>query len=119
MDFEQGAINSLRSCFPNSSVKACYFHFIQSFWRKINEHSDIKFRYGHDENFELMIKMPPSLVLLPPINVVTGYAELRTDLFFIENGGLLQPFYRYFERTYIGQIHGRNVVSKSIFSIQT
>ncbi|KII68511.1 hypothetical protein RF11_14037 [Thelohanellus kitauei] len=119
VDFEQRAINYFSSCFPNSSIKVCYFHLIQSFWRKINEHSDIKFRYGHDENFEMMIKMLPSLVFLPPIDVVTGYAELRTDLFFIENGGFLQPFYRYFHRTYIGQIHGRDVVFQSIFSIQT
>ncbi|KII61157.1 hypothetical protein RF11_16440 [Thelohanellus kitauei] len=92
---------------------------MQAFWRKINEHSDIRARYGNEENFNLMLKMLPALAFLPSRDVVIGYIGLRSHTFFVHNETLLQPIFTYFERTYIGHINNGIVVSQPLFAIET
>ena len=37
MDFEQAQIGAFEGELEGISVKACYFHFCQSLWRKLQE----------------------------------------------------------------------------------
>lgn len=35
IDFERAAISSIRSIFPNTEVRDCWFHSSQAVWRKV------------------------------------------------------------------------------------
>lgn len=36
-DFELGSINTATALFPNISITACFFHFAQALWRRIQD----------------------------------------------------------------------------------
>ena len=35
IDFEQAVVNTINDVFPQTSVKACHFHFAQTVWKRI------------------------------------------------------------------------------------
>ncbi|KII73004.1 hypothetical protein RF11_00672 [Thelohanellus kitauei] len=117
VDFEKSSINSLSNYFPASNIKACYFHLGQSFWRKIQEHAQIRNLYVTNPSFCHKIKMLLSLAFLPISDVIRGFELMLEHEFFVSNENILQPLIEYFEDTYIGRVIVGNRRRTPIFPI--
>lgn len=104
VDFEKSAINSLTNHFPNTSIKGCYFHLCQAFWRKIQEYGQIRNAYTTNPSFCHQIKMLLALAFLPIQDVIGGFELLMGHDFFIANETIIQPLLEYFEDFYIGRV---------------
>ena len=68
MDFELAAINSFEVEWPLTTVKGCFFHLTQNFWRKIQE-IGLQADYVHDEDLALRLRMLPALAFASPFDV--------------------------------------------------
>ena len=64
VDFEKGAINSLWAVFPNAEVKACFFHFNQCIYRKIQSYG-LQKRYQEDGEFSNTMRMLLAITFVP------------------------------------------------------
>ena len=67
-DFEKAALNAFSKKIPHAEILCCYFHRTQSFNRKINE-IGLKTYYENFPEFNLALRMLPSLAHVPPAHV--------------------------------------------------
>lgn len=103
IDFEMAAINSISFNFPNALIQGCYYHFSQSFWRKVQANSDILERYSNDSEFSLNCKMMLALAFVPLVNVVSAFEQLQASEYYQSHIDILATLLDYFEDTYIGR----------------
>ena len=104
MDFELGAMNAFKQCFPNSQEAFCFFHFSQSIWRKAQE-SGIAASYVGEGSTELRRDFHSclSLAFVPPDHVTRSFQKLRDHA--VEE---LDPVIDLLEDTYVlGRRRGR------------
>jgi hypothetical protein len=55
-DFEQGVISAIRECFPNTSIRGCFFHLSQNM-RKHLAHLGLVHEYDYNPEISLKEKM--------------------------------------------------------------
>ena len=64
LDFEVAAHNAVKTSFPQSSIKGCFFHYIQCIWRKVQS-SGLVVMFNEDDNFRRLVKRAAVLPLVP------------------------------------------------------
>lgn len=99
-DFELGAINALKSLFPDTKISCCQFHLGQAVIRKVKE---LKLFYDYKNNQEVrkFVKCLTALSFVRIDKVEETFNQLIHARYFPE---ILIPLYNYFFTTYIG--HG-------------
>ncbi|CAF0950737.1 unnamed protein product [Rotaria sp. Silwood1] len=102
IDFESGAMKAINSCWPQSSVHACFFHLTQNIYRQVQK-AGFTTKYGNDEEYAHAVRMLPALAFLETNDIYSTFEDI---------GGLqipdLDPVYNYFEDYYIGRFRSRN-----------
>jgi len=118
-DFEQATINAFRKSFPNIQNRGCFFHFLQSLWRHIQENNDIRSKYVNPEDpeFAINLRKLAALAFVPAADVPDAFEELISTQFFDQNEKILKPFVDYFEDTYIGRLRTRGIRRNPSFAI--
>jgi hypothetical protein len=77
IDFEQSAINAINEVFPNTSVKACHFHYAQNIWKKLKKYG--LRRLSKEEHIRRQIANAISLPLVPQ-NEINNFMEQIIDV---------------------------------------
>ncbi|KII64653.1 hypothetical protein RF11_10402 [Thelohanellus kitauei] len=92
MNVKQASISALRTVYPSSSIRGCYFHFSQCVWRKIQENSEILNQYLNDALFALNLRQLIALAFVPQTDVmllITLKTTLSADFEQIRQGEFL------------------------------
>ncbi|CAF3940872.1 unnamed protein product [Rotaria sp. Silwood2] len=111
IDFEKGAMNAIRSCWPQSNVHACFFHLTQNIYRQVQQ-ADFTTKYGNDEEYAHTVRMLPALAFLETNDICSTFEDIG-DLQIPD----LDPLYNYFEDYYIGRSRSRNRRTIPMFPI--
>jgi len=98
-DFERAFINASKKVFPESEVSACYFHYRQCIWRKIQEHGLVNL-YGTHDSKRSLIKQMQAIAFVPVDEVHDVYDKLKIEL---NKHQELSNLVSYFEKTLIGE----------------
>jgi len=96
VDFEKAVINSLSNVFVGTRVRACWFHFNQNLFRKVQD-LGLQKAYYANVKFRNNVKLLVSLAFVPAKDVRTRFIQLLS--------AFPQDFYllaKYFYNTYIG-----------------
>lgn len=80
---EKTVINALKSHFPTSSIKLCYFQLKRNFWRAMGE-LQLQSLYSKDDEFKRKLKKLIALAFLP-LNMIIPPLEAIEDLFSSSN----------------------------------
>ena len=105
-DYEVAAINSFRTAFPNTHIRGCFFHFMQSIYRHV-QHLGLSGRYAQELEFAHNIKQLGALAFVPVPDVIDSFERLVLTDFFRDNDEVL-ALVDYFEEMWIGMVrHGR------------
>ena len=75
MDFEIAAHDAMRTAFPNINIYGCYFHFVQSIWRKVQD-LGLRHHYIIDEDFRMSVKMLAAIAFVQAPNVSDAFESL-------------------------------------------
>ncbi|CAF1545449.1 unnamed protein product [Adineta ricciae] len=94
-DFEKGAVNAVKSEFPNAQIKGCHFHLGQSVYRHVQSAGLAK-AYGDDENLSLLIRYIPALAFLHPVKIPEAFDEVKDSL-----PSDAEPIIEWFEDNYV------------------
>lgn len=105
-DFEQAVINAVKSEFPNSIHKGCFFHLCQNFWRKIQSEGFAR-EYGTNEDFSIKLRHVTALAFLPPSEIQAAFDQVK--LLLPEDAAGITD---YFEKNYI-RGRARNLKNRS------
>lgn len=76
IDFEQAAMREVGNIFPEAQIHACFFHFFQCIWRKIQQLGLAK-KYGEEPEFALQMRYFAGLAFMPPANVIDSFKGLK------------------------------------------
>ena len=79
-DFEYAAINAIKSIFPSTKMKACFFHLYQNVYRKIKKKDGLTRKYGTNETFSALMKCIPCLTFLQPAEILNTFNNLKTSI---------------------------------------
>lgn len=99
IDMEIAAKNACQAVFPNANIKACFFHFCQALYRRIQDEGRAP-DYAHDLQFALKVRKLAALAFVPPVDVIQAFEDLALVLHQDERA---VPICDYFEDTYIGR----------------
>lgn len=94
-DFEIAAINATKAVFPSIVSKACFFHFCQSIYRKVQTNG-LTQKYGSDVQFALLIKQMSCLAFLPDSKIPNCFNDLKS---LFPTGSEIIP--EWFDRNYV------------------
>lgn len=103
VDFEGNPIKAVRLAFPRAHVFACLFHLSKSIQRNMSHALDE--RYDEDINTEIQVRRLAALSFLPPSEVQSLFATIRSKVPRSDKDML--ALYSYFEQTYIGTLSDR------------
>nr|CAD2180155.1 unnamed protein product [Meloidogyne enterolobii]CAD2191220.1 unnamed protein product [Meloidogyne enterolobii] len=110
-DFERAIHNSIRTCFPESSIFCCFFHLRQNLRKHISQ-SNLLNLYNNDPDFALKCKMIIALAFVPENDVINALNLLENDL-----DDRFEPLISWFVSSYIGRIRGNGTRANPIFPI--
>ena len=100
-DFEIAAINALKLVFQ-CKIYGCYFHFDQSFWRRVQTK---KSELWYDQKFRETFRQIQALAFIPCCDVFQGFEIIKRNS---SNNAIF--FINYVQNNYIGTIRqGRQV----------
>jgi hypothetical protein len=107
-DFELAAIHACKSTFPNVKISACFFHYSQSIWRKIQElglsrlvsSSERELNNDEHKKTDHWILGAIGLALIPPTLVETTWVSLM-DEYTPDNYSTASQFNDYMVSTYV------------------
>uniref|UniRef100_A0A914NDU9 MULE transposase domain-containing protein n=1 Tax=Meloidogyne incognita TaxID=6306 RepID=A0A914NDU9_MELIC len=108
-DFERAIHNSIRTCFPESSIFCCFFHLRQNLRKHISQ-SNLLNLYNNDPDFALKCKMIISLAFVPENDVINALNVLENEL-----DDRFEPLISWFVSTYIGRIRCNGTRANPIF----
>ncbi|CAF2033380.1 unnamed protein product [Rotaria magnacalcarata] len=101
-DFESALVSAVKSEFPSSQHKCCFFHFCQAIYRQMQT-LGLQQYYGSDETFRLLCRKIMALALMPLDKVLNGLEGIKSsaqNLFNSEMSKLLE----YFEKNWLSNI---------------
>ena len=76
IDFEVAVMNSVWAVFGQAVlVLCCYFHFMQSLWRQIQDQG-MQAQYGQDMEFRKYVNMFGALAFVDPTDVQPYFNDL-------------------------------------------
>ena len=76
LDFELAAINSIKDTFPTAEVKACRFHLLQSWFKRIKNDRVLRSHYEEQTELGKWLKGHLGLPFLPPEMIPKAWKEL-------------------------------------------
>ena len=76
VDFELAAINSIVHTFPTAEVKACRFHLLQSWFKKIKKNPVLNRHYQEQTELGKWLKLHLGLPFLPPEMIPNAWKEV-------------------------------------------
>ena len=95
-DFELADIRSVNDVLGGDvNIQACFYHFTQATWRKIQELGLVQ-RYRADDDFKMFCAKLDGLAFLPIDDVTAGFELLRANT---PEGA--EPLVQYFAQTYV------------------
>lgn len=96
-DFEMSILNAVRALFPDSTVRACFFHLGQSMYRKVQS-LGLQEAYNdpQDRSVKEAVHSMLALAFVPVADLVATFLELERTL-----AAPLKPVARYLDETYI------------------
>ena len=104
-DFEIARQTAVRGEFPATAVRACYFHFTQSLWRKIQD-LGLAVAYRQNRRIKEILRKVMALGYLPQALMRVNFTNLenarRTRHLAVQNPSV-DDFFRYIRNTYVGQ----------------
>ncbi|XP_025202054.1 uncharacterized protein LOC112599382 [Melanaphis sacchari] len=115
-DFEKAVMNVIKTEFPNTKIRGCFFHLIQAIWRQIQHHGLAK-QYSDDVQFLLEVRKLAALAFVLADTIIEAFESLLESTYYIENEEMLSPLITYFEETWIGLLDRRGNRRPSLFSI--
>ena len=95
-DFEYALHKSLRSYFPNTALRGCYFHLVKSWWRKA-QILGLKTKSKLPKTKDIIFKL--KLLVHLPQETRQKYFQIIKDLYKNEFG--YQNFFAYLQKWYI------------------
>ncbi|CAF0810125.1 unnamed protein product [Didymodactylos carnosus] len=98
MDFERAVMNSFHEAFPNIDVKCCWYHFVQSLWRKIQK-LGLTTLYETDPMVNTWLKQFMALPLISKGLINDGFRLLKDTM--PSNDNTYHKFIKYFEKEYM------------------
>lgn len=104
-DFELALLNAIEKELPNSRRSACYFHFTQSLWRKVQA-LKLAVPYTKDADLKECIRKCMSLGFLPHYCVRPNFqslAKAKKTTRIVRRHPTLRTFLVYMRKTYIAQ----------------
>ena len=104
--FEIAPRNSFATWFPTSNQRGCFFHFMQSLWRRIQKNAEIMAVYKASTYFAFHLRYLAALAFVPVDEVVISFENILQMTFFVQNKDKLAPFVLYFEKNWIGERFG-------------
>lgn len=103
LDFELAAHNAFKFVYPDIEVQACFFHFSQSCWRKLQD-VGLRNDYIDNEGLRVLVRSFVTLAFLPLDQVTPAFEVLEeTAETYYRDIPLLEEFVSYFEQVYIGR----------------
>lgn len=102
-DWEAGMRNALRKCYPEATLRGCWYHFCAAIRKKclvIGLHSILKC----NADARLIKKLITSLPLLPPENFEEGYAHIKNMANEFDLSSEFETLFSYFENYWINQV---------------
>ena len=96
--FELGAMETINSCWPRSSVPGCFFHLTQNIYRQVQK-AGFTTKYWNDEEYAHAIRMIPALAFLKTNDVYSAFEDIG-DMQIPD----LDPLYNYLEDCYLGRL---------------
>ncbi|CAG0900554.1 unnamed protein product [Darwinula stevensoni] len=93
-DFESGVVAAMAYDFPHIRHKACFYHFCQRMWRKIQELGLTQFY--RDDDIAIKIRMMTCLAFFPVEDVQKVFAELEATM-----PSEAKHVVQYFRETYV------------------
>jgi hypothetical protein len=94
-DFEQAALNALRSSFSEATLFGCLFHLVKNMKRKLADQGLLPL-YNSDGDFALAARMIVALAFVPMENLEAAFEELSG-----ETSEVLHPIVDWFEDNYM------------------
>ncbi|XP_042223201.1 uncharacterized protein LOC121867341 [Homarus americanus] len=101
IDYERATPNSITTCFPNTKIFGCFFHFGQCLWRQTQGLGLLT--WYNDPRNALIVKSVQALVFVPVSDVAESFNESVSALD-DETYEFLSEFLGYFEATWIGVV---------------
>ena len=107
-DFEYSLLLALETEFPNAQLRACYFHFCQSLWRRV-QNLGLAVQYRNNRRLKKLVLKVMALGHLPMALVRQNFRMLRernSTRRLANRVPALEDFFDYFERNYLdGNFH--------------
>ncbi|XP_060064009.1 uncharacterized protein LOC132544427 [Ylistrum balloti] len=79
LDFEAAAQNDIRTVYPGTTVKWCFFHYTQCIWRKAQQYG-LQVSYGENEDVHRLLRRAAVLPIIPPERVEDVWFNALEDL---------------------------------------
>jgi hypothetical protein len=104
VDFEQGAIRSLKTVFPNASVKGCNFHYNQCIFKKIQSLGLQSDYYNSSDDdpgsVKALVQQTGALAFMPPSKIDELWSTIMDQF---EHLARSQDFFDYYTDTWIDE----------------
>ncbi len=98
-DFEQAFLASLREEFPGIEITGCFYHYMQSLYRRI-QGDGLAQAYANEEEFAVQCRLFGALAFVPLNDVQAAFDAVRQQPDFDPR---LRPFLNYYEDTWLGR----------------
>lgn len=102
-DYETAMKNSLSTCFPNSKLVSCWFHYVQAIRRKVSKLQLLFKLIRTDSNVTKIYYMFQALALLEKNMIISAFESLKIEALKM-NAQAFTPFIEYFERQWIKKV---------------
>lgn len=109
-DFEAGMRNSIKTVYPKTRLRGCWFHFCSAL-RKKSLRLGLRPLINSNRHAKLVFKELLSLPLLPAVNFVQGYMHIKK---IAQSYGLLKyfrHFFVYFESFWLVEVNEKEICS--------
>lgn len=109
-DFEAGMRNSIRTVYPKSKLRGCWFHYCSALRKKTK-----KFRLrpiiNSNPYARFLFKELMSLPLLPAVNIVQGYKHIKRLAQSYQMFENFRGYFRYFESFWLVEVNEKEIRS--------
>ena len=104
-DFEPALHSAVETELPRTAISACYFHFCQSLWRKIQE-LGLSVPYHENQQLRTLLRKVMAIGYLPVLLVTMNFTQLVNDrrtTRLVNRFPALQDFLQYVRNMYVRQ----------------
>ena len=98
-DFEAGLIPALRTHFPNSAVKGCYFHHTKALWAHVQDYGLVP-DYNSDRHVKKVVRLLMALAFLPVLLVRPNFIVIEGSTT-VQDSPKLQQLCDYYKSTWL------------------